>query len=259
MLTLWCDETNNHASERVQFFVYGGLVIPDASAPALHQAVKIARESHGFQAEDELKFQTNSRPKHVDQKTWNHAKGEVIEACKAAGCTLITVLVHHHVAESQKEQLVNWQLNTLLDTFNRKMLVQADSHGHVVMDRLGEGREYALIQKKFKHGGDGPWPRKFDRVLSYSSSCSGASHFSTAADVVLGSFAYCVNQRGDVHTPRMLMPQIWPLFLRGAGGDIWGEGIVLSPMTAKSPTMAKEYADLKVHITNLGSAKLRSA
>lgn len=141
----------------------------------------------------------------MDAGDWNDAKGEVIAACRTVGASFLAVVIHHDIAVSKKDKLIDWQLNTLLTKFDQNYLGSMyNDVGMVVMDRIENGREYAMMKEKFTQGGVGASPRTFPRVISYAGTCDGASHIASAADIVLGTFAYLVNKRGDVPLTKRL-------------------------------------------------------
>jgi hypothetical protein len=159
--------------------------------------------------------------------------------------------VHHRLA--RKESLVDFQLNVVLDTFNRFLNHYHDS-GFVILDRLPGRSEYDLMRSKFCDGGHTPWgvPKKWSSILGYASTCDRATHLGTATDVVIGTLGYCVNQRSDQTVPKKLFPMIEPLiWRRREGSSIWVDGLVHSPAYIKVPTYAEEFKDLKRDLRKL--------
>jgi len=145
---------------------------------------------------DTLKFNNSTRPQGMKREDWNSAKGEVIEASKVANARFMAVLIHHRIAAGKKDKLFNWQLNKLLDEFHDNYLTWThDGVGIVFLDRVGQGAEYNLTKEMFA-----PDPassrHSYPRIVGYAATCNGASHIASAAEIVLGSFGYCVNQRG---------------------------------------------------------------
>src|SRR6266446_10060436 len=81
MYLLLTDETNKEDSDKVRFFIYGGLFIPADKASQLHLEIEAARKRFGYTQSDSLKFDTNARPKQVSQSDTTTLKTEVISAC----------------------------------------------------------------------------------------------------------------------------------------------------------------------------------
>lgn len=108
-----------------------------------------------------------------------------------------------------------------------------------------------MLREKFCEGGKGPSPRRFPSVVAYAATCDGASHIASAADIVLGMSAYCVNQRGDVPITRKLLRSMWPLVWHPEGCTVWGDGIMFVPYWLKSSRWQGEYFALQSHLENL--------
>lgn len=251
---MWCDETNKDQTDRQQFFIYGGLIVPGNRLAALHDRIAAIRTEAGYLPTDSLKFGTKARPKQVPIADWTDAKAQVIRACRDVGASFMAVLIHHHIAAGSADKIVDWQFNTLLTRFDRNYLdSKHDDVGMVMMDRIGNQYEYTMMREKFTEGGKGGFARFFPRVISYSATCDGASHMASAADIVLGSFGYCVNQRGDVPATKALMPHIWPLIWHPDGCDVWGDGIMFAPFSVRSRSVLDDQAELRQHLMQLAA------
>jgi hypothetical protein len=256
MYLMFADETNVDPTERVQFFIYGGLVVPMESAEPLTTAIGQVRSDKAFRLHDSLKYQGSTRPRHIERDTWNEAKSAVIEACRNHNVQFIACLVHHKIAERQREHLIDWQLNSLLNVFSHQFLTGLEDYGVVLIDRIGRGQEYPLMREKFTRGGETPWGTRktFPRIVAYGSTCDNASHLASAADIVLGTLAYCVNQQGDLTRPRELFPKIDPLIWRRRSGGkavVWSHGLILNPAQVKAQRYKDDYERLKRHIRTI--------
>src|SRR6266568_234844 len=226
-----------------------GLCLDATGLGELHDAIAGIRQRAGFKPSDQLKFQNSSRPRGMDAGDWNNAKGEVIAACRTVGASFLAVVIHHEIAAGKKDKLIDWQLNTLLTKFDQNYLGSMyNDVGMVVMDRIENGREYALMKEKFTQGGVGASPRTFPHVIGYAGTCDGASHIASAADIVLGTFGFLVNKRGDVPLTKRLAHEIWPLIWHPVGASAWGDGIMLVPWNIRVPRYAKAYNGLQEHL-----------
>jgi hypothetical protein len=83
------DETNVTKTETTEFFIYGGLVLSDEQLSVITADITSIRQRYGFNPNDSLKFDTNSRPPQVTQQNHANAKNDVIEACCRAGAKFI--------------------------------------------------------------------------------------------------------------------------------------------------------------------------
>jgi len=200
---------------------------------------------------DTLKFKNSTRPQGMKREDWNSAKGKVIEASKVANARFMAVLIHHRIAAGKKDKLFNWQLNKLLDEFHDNYLTWThDDVGIVFLDRVGQGAECNLTKEMFA-----PDPassrHSYPRIVGYAATCNGASHIASAADIVLGSFGYCVNQRGDLDVTKRLMRAVWPLIWHPEQSDVWGDGILLVPWNVTFRPYQADYRALFKHVNRL--------
>ena len=253
-----CDESNAQPSKNVDFFVYGGLAISADKVGALSDDIGKIRREFGFNAESSLKFQSASRPSDLAHETWTLAKAATIDACVSHGAELIAVTIHHKIAESNKAHMTEWQLNTCLVEFNRRLEARSD-HGMVIIDRIPDRREYSILRDKFRLGGATPWggSNMFDRVVSYSSTSDGASHLASATDVVVGSLAFCMNQRhGGAGRCRVLYRSIEPMMWDQDDSSRSGplpRGLIFSPAQVKSLKYSLQYDELRKHLAQLSA------
>lgn len=252
---MFCDESNLNRSGRdfVEFFIYGGLVVETEQIEELHTTIGEIRDCYGFRPEDSLKFGLSTLPDQISEDHWHKAHEEVRAACETVGAKFLAVLVHHEIANRQR--LIEWQFKPLANGFNEHLLAPQEDVGMVVMDRLsGEWDEFELMEEVFRFGSTSPsgWTFDYSRIVSYSATCDGASHLASAADVVLGTFRHCVNQRSDLTVPRQLAPEIAPLLHRRPWDDQvwWNGGLRLNPR--ESPFYGHDYTRLKTHLREIG-------
>lgn len=250
MHVLATDETNLTAGDQRRFFIYGGLVLPADVLPDLHVAIERIRLEHALRPGEPLKFDTRARPEHVSIESYTEAKSKVLGACVDLGVHFIAYLVLHAIARNQERDfLVESGVNTVLQIFNNKYLDEVASHGLVVVDRLPVNRDYDYLKDKFGIGltGDG-WEQRLGRICLFSSTCDGASHLSSAVDIVLGSFRFCVNA-DDIDHPavRAIFPQVARLLWhKRVGGSLYVReyGLALRPTEVRVPAYQQQYDDL---------------
>jgi len=208
MYLLLTDETNKEATDKVKFFIYGGLFVPSDKVAALHVGIQAARLTAGYAPSDSLKFDTNSRPKHVSQDTATNLKREVIELCFAAGCKFSVLVLHHAIANKDNaEAKFLWSASHIIGHFNYFLLQEANDYGLVLADRLPVKSADQYLADIFASGltFEGGKRQKLDRIVGLASTCIGASHLCSAIDVVLGTFRFCVNNlSGDPKIKTML-------------------------------------------------------
>lgn len=256
MHILFTDETNLKASDKVEFFSYGGLIVPVDKMAELHNRISEIRESAGYQPSDRLKFDTNSRPKHISVENATKAKKDVISACIDSNCKFIAYVVLHKIAQSTAiEKTIQWGADHVIGKFNYFLQCQK-SHGIVAMDRLPDGVEFDYLSGKFSCGlelQDGEIIN-LDKITLFSSTCINASHVSSAMDIVLGSWRYCINNPLNTDAAKSMMMDLTKLiWCRRDGEHLYAfeKGLIFRPKMIKSSAFKQKYDNLLSHINNL--------
>ena len=258
MYLLMTDETNLEPGERSRFFMYGGLIVPLEQLPALHADISNVRVEYGYAPGDKLKFSSNDRPEGVSPEARSEAKDAVIDACKEHGVQFVVDLVLHDIARNKaREDLVGYGVNSVLMAFHR-FLRENNSAGIVAVDRLPIKKPYQFLRDKFVDGlvieqSGNQWQLD-DRVMLFASTCDGASHLSSAVDVVLGGFRYCVNQRAKKDVPRRIMEKVATMMWHRQVGEVLylrEYGLLLRPKHVRLQHYQAEYDDLVQHLGSL--------
>ena len=256
MHLLLTDETNAVPSDKAKFFVYGGLIVDFGALPTLHDRVATTRAKYGYGPGDLLKFDTNARPKNVPLEAATAAKNEVIGACIETGCKFIAYVVLHAIAKTRPAaELVAWGANCVIGKFNYFLHV-ANSHGVIAMDRFPAGNDYSYLTDKFCRGltFQGEETVALDRVNLFSSTCINASHVSSAMDIVLGAFRYCINQPTNVEAAKAMMANICRLIWCTREGDTlmpFDRGLIFRPKAVSVDKYKAEYDALLQSINAL--------
>lgn len=260
MYLLFTDETNLQANDNVKFFSYGGLVIESERLPKLHIGIDEIRSKYGYGPTDKLKFDTNARPKSVSIEVATKAKQEVIQLCVDLECKFIAYVVLHAIAQKQDiGKVVTWGASHVIGKFNYFLTTQ-DSYGIVAMDRLPDGVEFDFLAQKFSEGLSFPDEDsvKLDRIVLHSSTCLNASHASSAMDVVLGSWRYCINNPKNKDAAEEMMDNISKLiWCEREGTDIYAfeKGLIFRPKVVKFEPYRAEYDALLNHVNSLLAAR----
>lgn len=255
MHLLLTDETNTAATPAAKFFVYGGLIVPIGSLPTLDERIVKARVDAGYAAADVLKFDTNSRPKHITQAAATAAKMAVIDACIELDCQFIAYVVLHAIAKNnQLIDNIRWGADHVIGKFNY-FLKCTDSFGIVAVDRLPKNTEFSWLSDKFCSGLKlGDEFVMLDRIKLFSSTCINASHISSAMDIALGSFRYCINQIEPNEVTREMMRKLSSLiWCTREGGSLYAfeKGLIFRPTVVKHPPYQAEYDSLLNRINAL--------
>ena len=256
MYVLFTDETNLPSDPRAKFFAYGGLIVHISSLPDLHDGIAAIRATAGYAPGDELKFETNARPSNVSIEAARVAKSAVINLCIELECRFIAYVVLHDIARNtSQEALIRWGADHVIGKFN-VFLGHRESRGIVALDRLSSSTEYRLLTDKFVSGltFDDDEPVHLENVLLFSSTCINASHASSAMDIVLGAFRYCINQPPNVAAAQEMMRCVAQLVWCTTDGQklyALEKGLVFRPKNVKVAKYAQEYQRLLEHINSL--------
>lgn len=186
------DETNKNPALG-QFFIVGGLVVTDEQIAQVHNAVEEIRWKCGYQDGDSLKFQLAARPAQVTPEQATRAKKLVISALGELGIRMLTYVLLHDIGVGRNEQeRMKMALNTLTWAFYR-MLAAESANGVMLIDRDDHQHEHLrqLFQRGISVQSHSSQVR--DRIHLFGMTTNNASHLSSAVDVALGGFRFCVN------------------------------------------------------------------
>lgn len=256
MHILLTDETNKQPSDRVKFFIYGGILFPANVLSQLDARIGQIRKELGYLPTDELKFDTRSRPEQVSIENSTIAKQRVVAACKEFGVKFIVQIILHDIIKTQPpEQVVFWAADYVIGRFHQYIAKVSDD-GIVVIDNVPEGNQYQYLTRKFQVGLE-VQGRNFEipRIKMFASTCVGASHANSAMDIVLGTFRFVLNNpTHDVSREMMqnLMGLIWHTRI---GEDVYAidRGLIFRPKLEdiRAPRYKKEYEQVVANINEL--------
>lgn len=249
MHILATDETNLSPSGQARYFIYGGLLLSADALGPLHDRITEIRRAADLRPSDKLKFATRERPDHVDPDVYTAAKQEVITACHDLGVRFMAYLVHHNIATGGQDELVRFAVNTIVSKFNFDFLPDVRDTGIVIFDRLPMKADFDFMREKFTFGITMPngVARPLSRVHAYTTSCDGASHLSSAVDIVLGAFRYCVNETGRDEISAAIFPDVARMLWgreRAGVTYIREAGLLLRPLNIRAPRYVREYDEL---------------
>lgn len=256
MYLLLTDETNLKAGGNVEFFSYGGLIVSMKKLPELHARIAEIRKANGYLPADRLKFDTNARPKHVSVEAATAAKRDVVSACIACDCKFIAYVILHSIARNTPlETTIQWGADHVIGKFNFFLQCQ-NTHGIVAMDRLPDGVEFDYLSNKFIGGLKLPEgePIELDRIALFSSTCINASHLTSAMDIVLGSWRYCINNPMNAGAAKSMMTDLTKLiWCEREGKNLYAfeKGLVFRPKEVKRADYRAKYDALLNHVNEL--------
>lgn len=239
MYLLLLDETNSQKSKENQFFVYGGVFFDLNILENLHVSLHKIRQKAGYERIDELKFDTNTRPKHVTPEAFNKAKSDILDICSEYRVRFIAYVVHHELARKHPlEQKIAWASNEVIVEFN--ILLQKEKTTSVCLfDNLPFPNDIRFMKGLFQEGlttSTAKTPQIAKRTLMYGTTGSGMSYINSIPDIILGSFRYCVNASKETDAFNAILPKVHKLFHRWTGSseeNVLEYGLLLRPLNNK--------------------------
>ena len=196
MFLMYGDEADAEEGRGQKFFLYGGIFIDQSKIWTAHERIEQLRKGAGFAAGDSLKFAAKTRPVRITAGTHRDIKREVIALAEELEVIFCAYVILHAIGRTQQKiDLVEYGANTVLARFN-EFLTEKNDHGIAKLDRMGKNA-FTYAREKFQRGltfSPNSRHRRLDRIVSIGFTCDGASHLSSLADIVLGSFRYCVNE-----------------------------------------------------------------
>jgi hypothetical protein len=258
MHILLTDETNRKPTPAARFFVYGGLLIDVSRLSEMDAGIASIRREAGFRAQDDFKFGTHTRPKQVSFDAATEAKREVIALCTRVEAKFIAyVALHEIIKGSDPDDQVLFAANTVISQFNKYLRVVANDDGICIVDNLPVKRSWQYLSEKFTLGLNfGGQHVPVDRIKLFAATCNNASHMSSAMDIVLGTFRYCINKPENVAAASEMMRSVVELMWHEQRGQTilaTERGLVMRPVVEniQMKQYRDEYHALIQHINSL--------
>jgi hypothetical protein len=243
------DEADAEQGRGQKFFIYGAVFIDSENIWTLHDRMERLRRDAGFAATDSLKSAVSTRPKSISADTHRDLKSAVISLAEEMNVTFCAYVMLHAIAQFRDQQtLIQWGTNTILARFNQ-FLTMSGSFGLVLLDRMTAKNSFAYAKEKFQVGlqFEGKPDQRLDRITSLGFTCDGASHLGSIADIVLGSFRYCVNEPDKEEANKKMFPAVLRLMWKRGRNErefVRECGLTLRPEKVNFAKYQKEYDDL---------------
>lgn len=257
MYVLLTDETNSQPAKGITFFITGGLFFPAEAFLALDAGIEKIRNANGYSPTDCLKFDTRSRPSGVTAEQAIAAKSQVVDLCLELECRFIAVVVHHSVVTKEADGKFLWPLNTLIAKFEY-FLKQEDEFGLCVLDNLPlKGGQWKYLSERFTKGLYLEHKQKYmplRQIRLFAASCNNASHISSATDIILGAFRYCVNQPQKAAVAKTMFSKVARMMhykMLNGKRALREYGLLLRPKTVELSSYQQEYDNLIKHLSSL--------
>lgn len=237
--------------------MYGGLIVPDEKISEIDEDIRRIRSENGYLNSDSLKFDTRTRPENVSIENFSAVKNSIVELAISKGCILLLYVVHHEIAKSRGlSTTIKWGADHIISKFHKFLEVKVED-GIVIVDRLSDTSEYGLFIEKFTTGliyADKTVP--LNKIKLFASSCDNASHLSSLADIVIGSFRYCINDPANFSAAKNMMGKLVKLIWATREGEKlfpFEKGLTFRPIPDEVTTerYKQDYDILLDHINSL--------
>jgi len=252
MFILLTDETNTNEGKNAKFLVYGGLFFPMVNLERLHSGIDKIRKAQGFKTDDKLKWDTNSRPKHVSLENFKRAKSAVITFSKKCECKFIAYVIHHKIAKGAalSDHKLTYAADHVIGAFNYFLQAEGKARGICLVDPMPINSPDAYLKEKFTDGLCQNQTKTYtalSNILLFGETVINASHASSAMDIVLGAFQYCINNP-SYKVCKEIMPKVADMMWyqeRKGEKYIRDYGLIVRPKgTIKVAEYQKDYTDL---------------
>lgn len=267
MYTFLVDETNKNY-ESGHFFIVGGLVFQPDQIDLVDESVRRHATAAGFKPGDSFKFSTSERPQYVTPQRHSIAKAAVISDLRSIGVRMIATVIMHDIARNTGFDIqMNYSLNTVARAFH-KLLSAESATGMMFIDR--DNDRYNHLEELFQTGlkfPNGSSQDLSDRIRMFGMTSDNASNLSSAADIALGSFRYCVNTqagKGKVDVARNIFSDLSRIFWYGVDekGNLAVKGYGYHPQpqieSVRNPVFQQRYYDLSASLTQFSIQPLET-
>lgn len=256
------DEADAEQSRGQKFFVYGAIFVPHERIKPISDSVEAARKAAKFEPTDSLKFTDMTRPQKISKETFREVKAKVMDLAAQHGIVFCAYAMLHAIAANQgHKKMVLFGANTLLGKFNEFLGTDQDTFGFVLFDRIPIDHPYPYLREKFQTGmtfSDGRPPTRLARIMGLASTTDGASHLTSVADILVGSWRYCVNEPEMDVAGKAMFPKLMDLmWKRTRNGELYVRdfGFVLRPQEVQVEKYKKDYNDLRARLQGYLDAK----
>jgi len=187
-----------------------------------------------------------------------NAKRRVVDLCLETDCTFIAYAILHAIAQNQTQRTrVQYGANSVISRFNQ-FLDENDDDGICLVDNLPFRGGDQYLKEKFTEGLTFPGGRSvpLSRIKLFGQTCNNASHLSSAADIVLGSFRYCVNNPNNPDAASDMFKKVATMMWHQDDGErrlVRERGLILRPLLENidNPLLRSRYDELIQHLTGL--------
>lgn len=258
------DDCNVAWDAKIDYFVYGGLVIPDSEARLLAEQLLTLKQGAGIDKERPVKWSNNKWKGRapLDEKIHMAIKNQVLDLVHSSECKIIVCVspqgfYHKPTVKKKKVQMAidpetqkrtqEYALNDATAKF-QSYLDEVDDLGMILADKFGDGVKAHMDMhcgKSFPVGRT-PTPRVIHPVIQVDNE---ESHLHQINDVVLGAIYFSLREMGF-----NFLPAIRDNFWMRRSGDytsILYKGFTIYPLRPTTRGLAASIEALEKKFTRL--------
>lgn len=256
MYLLLTDETNLEKNTINKFLIYGGIFFNFDIFLKIDKAIEKIKINAGYEINNEFKFDSRSRPNQISLDDFTKAKNDVIDICLKYDCKFIVyVALHNIIRNKSRDEKITYAADHVIGRFN-KYLEEINDYGICVVDNLPITSNYKYLAKMFQSGLMTTKQTLLKRIRLYASSCINASNVSSAMDIILGSFRYCINDPKNINAAKCMIKKVIKMMWQVKEGNkilVDEKGLIMRPLLKriKVPEYKNEYIKLYKNINYL--------
>jgi hypothetical protein len=237
------------------FLIYGGVIIDSERARDLSDAIESIRHDAHIGQLDIVKFDRGSLP--IDHDGYKTVKEAIIKAAIEHEVVFLTYAILHDVAGDPDTARL-YGVNTICFHFD-SILYRYGAPGLVLIDRVNNsgGEMDKLLREKFSIGVKNmPYSSeiRLKNILGFHYSAIGQSHFTSLADILIGSLRWAINAHTRNEAEKQpsalaLLALMSPLFFRETGRNTVGElGFAFRPKAVTVSKYREKYESLQAFL-----------
>lgn len=253
MRILVADETNNEPSDNVKFFLYGGVIFDSESVKKVGDSIRSLRNEFDMGETEKLKFNLRSCPKALTKEQHTEMKNRIIDIATKYKVSVIINCVLHDIAKNKsKNKLVEMTSATVFRRFNQ-YCKENDAPGLVLADQWPCDNGFGFLESCQQEGIQYKLGEKVSlpMIYGYAQISDNSTTLMSVADIILGAFRYCINERNKTIVNTTLMPKIARLMWytnENGNRKLRNRGLNISPREIQVQKYKKEYDALIDHI-----------
>lgn len=251
---MYADEADQDGKR--EYLIYAGVFIPVTEAASLSRSIESIRFKSGFKTRDDLKFSSGTKPESITREQHTEAKSKILEAALTHKCVVCCYVTPHSIAKgSTHEDRLKFGINTLLQKFDEFLRsVRADG-GIAFFVATRDFRQDRYLREVQTEGLKFSDQRKrLSKVLAIHQSMDGQSHFTSLADIIVGSLRFVFNEPDKDKVGVALMKQLsrilWAEVDKAGVRRLGEKGICIRP---KKISVIGYSADIQSTIDRLNS------